>query len=559
MTRRYPGKAVDASLSLEQPNAMDTIYRNNWLNAHESIRTAPTVVVTTGTLKGHDSDLGYYPSDKNGSVSSLGKYQMTLEQIRLLDLQHKDPSVTQAIKDLSGYKPSTLRRKNRRHYPGWDDLIDTQPKSGERDLDIDQLSVYDDNHFDSHRGPTSQTNSNGTRSPAYANVTSSTKQLKRSQTMRESNQTPPMFCSTLDIKDMFRRRPSPNDISPIPCDRTPTRRRHTGSSGSNSNASSSSASSSKKSSAEQQLLITVQPNCDSNNTTGHPNVDGQFRASMYGEGSDEETSPPPIEVQPKYSRDPSTRMRKASGRPSRSTDPWSADASKTVQRAKSVRIQNDHQVIIDNDSNVVLRPSPPIASPRNAKFNTIAIRNNHYERPPASELHQQQPQRSINPQRTLSSILKTPSPSISVNDISPSPTTNNSSPAAAGLQLPPSRRNAASSSSVDSDELFSIPRPRLIVPVHTYARKRRTGNLLGAVADEAEDDCSTTPAVPVTNGKSIIIRAKFHFVFYAVFRVCVYVYIWFHHNSKTGPYTYIKSGLVSTYSPYITHHHHHQV
>lgn len=505
MTRRYPGKAVDASLSLEQPNAMDTIYRNNWLNAHESIRTAPTTVMATNA-NGQESILEYSEkrnsNEKNGSVSSLGKYQMTLEQIRLLDLQHKDPTVTQAIKDLSGYKPSTLRRKNRRHYPGWDDLIDTQPTSGSRDLEFEQLSVYGDSGWDSPKGSSkstpqrnhNHTKTSGSSSPAYANVASSTK-LKRSQTMRESNQTPPMFCSTQDIKDMFRRRASPDDLPPIPCDRTLPLRRHGGSSGSNSNAStSSSGCSSKKSSAEQLIN---NPNCDSN-STGHPNVEGHFRASMYDEGSDDEATFPPIEVQPKYSRDPSTRMRKASERASRSGDPWSNDVNKSVQRAKSVRIQNDHQIIFGNDSDA---RSPSIASPRNTKFNTIAIRNSQFERPSTIELHQQ---RSINKQKLLPSILKT-SPTISVNDIAPVAALS----PALGLQLPPSRRNAASSSSVDSDELFSIPRPRLIVPVHTYARKRRTGNLLGAVADEAEDECSTLATA--ANGKCK--SRKFHFDF----------------------------------------------
>lgn len=38
-------------------------------------------------------------------------------------------------------------------------------------------------------------------------------------------------------------------------------------------------------------------------------------------------------------------------------------------------------------------------------------------------------------------------------------------------------RKPGSATSSDSDS-FVIPRPRLIVPVHTYARKRRTGNLV---------------------------------------------------------------------------------
>lgn len=488
MTRRYPGKAVDASLSLEQPNAMETIYRNNWLNAHESIRSVPSVKTTSD---GYDIDQDYpenkrHPKEKNGSVSSLGKYQMTLEQIRLLDLQHKDPSVTQAIKDLSGYKPSTLRRKNRRHYPGWDDLIDAQPTTDTRNSEYEQ-QLHSQKHTKS-----SKTN----ESPAYANVTST--KLKRSQTMRETNQTTPIFCSTLDIKDMFRRRPSPNDIPTNPCDKTLPRRRHGGSSGSNSNAStSSSANSSKKSSAEQ-LINNL--NCDIN--AGHHNVEGHFRASMYDEGSDEELSFPPIEVQPKYSRDPSTRMRKASERASKSVDVWSEEddtIKSVVLRAKSVRIQNNHQIISENDSDI--RRSQPIASSRNNKFNTIAIRNSHHERPSAIELH---PQRSINPHKQLPSILKT-SPITTVNDISTINVAKQSTSAItvspAGLQLPPLRRNAASSSSVDSDEFFCIPRPRLIVPVHTYARKRRTGNLLGAVADEVDDDECPNPST-AANGKS---------------------------------------------------------
>lgn len=39
---------------------------------------------------------------------------------------------------------------------------------------------------------------------------------------------------------------------------------------------------------------------------------------------------------------------------------------------------------------------------------------------------------------------------------------------------------------------FSIPRPRLIVPVHTYARKRRTGNLIqNTTSDYDQNDGNT--------------------------------------------------------------------
>jgi hypothetical protein len=46
----------------------------------------------------------------------------------------------------------------------------------------------------------------------------------------------------------------------------------------------------------------------------------------------------------------------------------------------------------------------------------------------------------------------------------------------------------------DHSESFFIPRPHLIVPVHSYARKRRTGNL-------AKDQSMTNAKTPILNGK----------------------------------------------------------
>lgn len=40
----------------------------------------------------------------------------------------------------------------------------------------------------------------------------------------------------------------------------------------------------------------------------------------------------------------------------------------------------------------------------------------------------------------------------------------------------------------DDQDQFMIPRPRLIVPVHTYARKRRTGNLRADVGGDEDNN-----------------------------------------------------------------------
>lgn len=58
-------------------------------------------------------------------------------------------------------------------------------------------------------------------------------------------------------------------------------------------------------------------------------------------------------------------------------------------------------------------------------------------------------------------------------------------------------RKHGSNTSSDSDS-FVIPRPRLIVPVHTYARKRRTGNL---ASDQSINNKNSTNECDRNKGK----------------------------------------------------------
>lgn len=516
--RRYPGKAVDASLSLEQSNAMETIYKNNWLNAHETIRS-------NGTAFGNDyhqpigqSPVGFDGVDvgyRNG-VSSLGKYQMTLEQIRQLELKNKDPSVTQAIKDLSGYKPSTLRRKNRRHYPGWDDLIETEQNVADHLDEQANGKVYNYSQFDikeqsepvknvskprQHKVSTKNAEdrqqrpvngSNNFESPTYENLATikaeakAQSKLKRSQTLKESSAA--SFCSTLDIKDIFRRCPQSKSDH---CDKDLNRRNASSSSSGNSSANSST-----KSSTDMTTALMVQPNrisynCDRNSRT--------------------------ISIEPSYSQGHTRAVIEPDNAPNRmsisyNTDPIlpPAQKSKSIVRAKSVRIQNpsystqwDESPIMSAPRPSKPPPSPPIRrnasslrqeSPPNNKFNTVSAagtrqRNNNL---PTSILVTTA---SVSvPTITTTPVIKPILKHVQIVDRAErqSRQTGNQMTASvvantATVQQQP-RRKPASSSSVDSDEMFSIPRPRLIVPVHTYARKRRTGNLLSAQADDINDD-----------------------------------------------------------------------
>lgn len=102
--KHYPGKAVDASLSLEGSSAMGALYEANWLRAANQ----PAAPAITGTkLSRQSSSAG--SSFLIEGISALSKYQMTLENIRQLELQSRDKRIASTIKELSGYRPSALQ------------------------------------------------------------------------------------------------------------------------------------------------------------------------------------------------------------------------------------------------------------------------------------------------------------------------------------------------------------------------------------------------------------------------------------------------------------------
>lgn len=58
--------------------------------------------------------------------------------------------------------------------------------------------------------------------------------------------------------------------------------------------------------------------------------------------------------------------------------------------------------------------------------------------------------------------------------------------------------NISNSESNGNSDQFFIPRPKLIVPVHTYARKRRTGNL----HDQDQSSLPVIPTIPTRDSKT---------------------------------------------------------
>lgn len=416
--RRYPGKAIDASLSLDQGNIMESIYEHNWINANEIIKTKS------------DLHKRYDLIATTDGASSLGKYQKTLEQIRNFELEPKDPSVTKTIKDLNGYQPSTLRRKNRRHYHDWDEDAEQQfgYLTGARNSDssVDGYSSdKKDNHVPRYEIIAYDQKHKLSTNDGRAKSNSS---IKRSQTMRDTKSE---FSKTLDIKDnLIEKSIQKNDI----------------------NTAASRRESDTSFNCDNQLKYTPRAiESDKTNTTRHQTF----------------------------------------------------NTKKPVMRAKSVRIhplvvlygifnESDHdgaQIIND------LTPSTPITTPvihtSSSKFRTISERNKKNVAHEANRFVS--PTSKFNQKLTYTDDkLKYPRQS-STTDI----TQQNSN---------------FYPSSGESDETFCIPRPRLIVPVHTYARKRRTGNLHSDHLFTKADDDDEDTDVRINGTFTLFLNRNFTFV-----------------------------------------------
>lgn len=410
--RNYPGKAVDATLTMDQSSAMGVLYEANWINAHESIKLPSR----------------FYNQKNSNGISSLGNYQRTLEQIKAIEDKSKDENITKTIRELSGYKPSTLRRKNRRQYVEWDGMKDGDVKEKIKNTETGIKSVSQTAEYNTYN------NSNGTKKD---------KNLKNDKGLRRS-QTVIIQDGTLDVKDLFQR---------------------------------------KQKLKQQQLQL----NCDK---SGYVNVinknsnkfcDVNKKLHDYEVIDDFESNS--HDYEPVVFKNNIKNNQLTENRMSSYTEPILISSIKDkkinpVSRNKSVRINSVSPQKIENGASpksIELSPTKtkkdetPRSGLKKLIYNTIS----------AGTKYPKEFLKHINSSNNgVGGGNDTPQLNDSkLNSHSPTRLTT-----IVSGTTPPSRK-PGSSSSQDSDDFFSIPRPRLIVPVHTYARKRRTGNL---VADQVE-------------------------------------------------------------------------
>lgn len=639
--RHYPGKAVDVSLSLEPSNAMGALYEANWVNAHQAMMTKkpqqqqqpPTLMTSVNggkssppstqppstalrrqpqpechspphlrnkpspplSLKhgnsGRESSSSSSSSATtntpphnnapNNRLSSLGQYQVTLDQIRRLE--EKDANITKTICELNGFKPTPLRRRQRQLYPDWDEHNSRNRKMAEEeeeeneemsnsqrgqkinfaqrqeqlqregeeeeeevvrrsDLVSQFLKLKNNKKF-----PKPENNNNWNQesaSESYGNnKLVNDDNDKNREKYRDNNGTLPLrnsmrgFCgSAIDLKEMFRRKKdaelSPkmnNKVSvsnggrkiypktinltknlvrdPVILDPStqPTflaekhRYHHRSHPNLQSNYDEEEVFQRERDAEARRNMKFNQRNCDSSSPTSNTTVDHDYEV---------------IDYQDVVLREKPVKR-----------------SNTTVSRAKSVRINPVADLIVDSGGAQPRngfskwknnRSSMPVTVDTGNKYNTVtpsvaaaAAVNGQQHSPPhtsgAGKSSAVRRSKSINPSSFLDnwnrrqreeSEVKPPPPATGSSlrhqqslrqqpirpklvhlspSISQSPSPNHQ---VDKRRESPNREVNNNNNNSDDQDQFIIPRPRLIVPVHTYARKRRTGNLRAAEEEE---------------------------------------------------------------------------
>lgn len=418
--RNFPGRVIDANLALDQKSPMENIYKNNWLNADKTIKTIGRSSKlspfngnrSSGSSLNSDicSETASSKSRDRNSISSLGKYQITLEQMRQLDLAQQRSPLNSNQFISNGYNPSTLRHKDRQQYNEWNDLDEL---SNNNQNDLHNISNTNNNPIKNDFISGNLNDSNNNRIP----------KIKRSQTIHNTN-TENKFNgnneSKIDDKSAFK----PATI--------------------NKNFNRSLKKNIFNALREKKL-------CD------FDDINEQYSTEKRYQNQNNFTNSNGNLLNRNYEpKDVSNEnhLKQING------------ITKPVVRAKSVRI-NPTPFNINTNDTCEMRPT--------IEYNN-SINNNNRMRPTSMNNLSGNLQ-EMRPLPRLLSIMK--------KRTNTQNTTNDQT-----KREPASLRRACSTSSLSSigsncaeismkknTKDFTIPRPRLIVPVHTYARKRRTGNL----------------------------------------------------------------------------------
>lgn len=456
--KSYPGRAVEANLSLDKHSSMGHLYEANWVNANERIgQTHPAY------------------SKSHVNISSLGKYQNNLEHIKALEEERK--IISPAPKTFfNGYKPSTLRsRKNLKEYNEWDSETTTP-------ADVIYNPLYNHAQDNWH---SSDYLTNNTSNLSHSNKRTDPK-IRRSQTVivkQPLSKNSESYYHTdvqgdIDLRDFYRRRNQlrQND------------ERH---------QSFYSKNFTVHEGASNRIDDNgIQKNCDSmsdNNESLHRDGSNDLSALNHSHNDIVNNSSTNrmncyktlnFSVQNKsYNFIGESPEKHAKANVKVLLNPLARNKSIKINHFDMVATADEPQKLkpeeIDGklcDTNGKSGKKVKKSSLSRMFYNTISAgskfprvflgRNGKSQR---AKLNLEELSETAESQQSNSSV-STLSSSSPIFSSSASP--NNTAKIKSDF-----KHGSATSSDFDSSDSFVIPRPRLIVPVHTYARKRRTGNI----------------------------------------------------------------------------------
>lgn len=483
--RNFPGRAVDASLAIDQKSPMERIYQNNWLNADKTIRTigrSSKLSVSngngsSGSSTHSDATESTFRNGSGGirggrnrsSISSLGKYQLTLEQMRELDVEQSKRAFQTKQFATNGYSPSALRQKNRDHYDEWDVDDDDGDCGGSgssegktiRRQKISDNSISAINRSEQRVCADDHHNHTINRIP----------KIKRAQTMRcansNGNDTSALAPTKFNIQNLFR--------------------------------STTNGSTAKSMNDDDSMAFKTA-------TINKKNFNRMLRNNLVNAMQNEEVCDVTTPNRNRLSNGHNGRATIRESLRSNRGDCQNANCDERTNGQVNDKAIDSSQLLRRNE-----KPAKLVLRAKSVRINPTPFADTKYDN--GDDIDDEQLRRSV----ATNGERKRPTSMNNLNLTLPRlPSIMKRRPTAATAEVmsrrsstiaeqqPTPKSISTSTSSLSStvsscDEEcqrpvtvnrtdFVIPRPRLIVPVHTYARKRRTGNLNASRGYSHADD-----------------------------------------------------------------------
>lgn len=451
--KSYPGRAMEANNdSMDKHSSMGLLYEANWMNANERINQTPLTTF----------------SKSNVNISSLGKYQDQLEKIKAYEAdQQAEVGATRSLRDFNGYKPSTLKIKKSQHqYNEWDS---EPPKT----KDVIHNPLY--NHAQNNWHSTDYlTNISNKRTDP---------KLRRSQTVIVKQPTSSAFerhsgidvQGEIDLKDFYRRRHQLRQLEEKHLMKYPN--------GLNVHLE-----------HDAPNVNGIQKNCDSmsdNNDSLYHDCSSNLSAlsrnrnNINGTVNDASTNRMNCYKTSSYF---AHNNNKSNG--SVVGDELENDSS-NHSRVLLNPLARNKSIKINHFDMVTTAKEPQKLKPEEVDgrlYDTNGKSGKKVKKNSFSRMFATISAGSKFPRVFLGRNSRNQRAKLNLEDLSEnvaesqqstsssSTLSSNSTPSTNNINYSATTRKNDSATSSDSDS-FVIPRPRLIVPVHTYARKRRTGNL----------------------------------------------------------------------------------